>query len=186
MRGNIRTIILIVGVLWVIEFVNTVFFDHLLGILGVWPRDFYHLYGILLAPLWHADSEHLLSNTVPFVVFSYLVMLGGRARFWTVIIVTTIVSGGGIWLFGASGSVHYGASGVVFGLFGYLLADGWYRRDSRSILITLLVFMFFGGMLWGLISFRPGISWEGHFFGFWGGVFAAKILAEEKRDAPAV
>lgn len=179
MKGNILTIVLIVAVLWTIEFVNTTLFGHLLGVLGVWPRELSGLRGIVLMPLLHANPAHLLSNTVPFVIFSCLVMLGGQARFWSVVFIVMFVSGFGVWLFGATGSVYCGASGVVFGLFGYLLADGWYRRDTRSVLIMLLVFMFFGGMLWGLVSFTPGISWEGHFFGFVGGVLAAKILSKE-------
>lgn len=178
---EIRTIFIVILTLWIIELINEEL-GRSLRVFGVHPREIAGLPGIVLSPLLHADSSHLLHNTVPLAILGYLALLGGRTRFWTVVVVSAIVSGIGMWLFGAAG-VHYGASGVVFGLLGYLLADGWYRRNSQSVVITaLIVLVCFGGTLWQLVSFESGVSWTGHFFGFLGGVFVAKALAETKNN----
>lgn len=144
---------------------------------GINPRRWDSLIGILTAPMLHLDASHLASNTGPFLVLGWLVMLRGFETFAAVSLATALVSGLGIWLIGEARSVHVGASGVIFGYLGYLLARGWFERRATSILVAGAVALFYGGMILGVLPGDPGVSWEGHLFGFIGGVAIARALA---------
>jgi membrane associated rhomboid family serine protease len=85
----------------------------------------------------------------------------------------------GTWLFGSPG-VHIGASGVIFGYLGYLLLKGYFERSAFSIALSLGVGVLYGSLLWGVLPTQYGISWEGHLFGFLGGVLAARVLTPER------
>lgn len=168
----------LVGTMWVEEIVDTVAFGGGLDRFGIHPRTTRGLLGIPLAPLLHAGFGHLAANTVPLVVLAFFVM-GRRKRDLAIVsALATLVGGLGVWLVGAANSVHLGASIVVFGYLGYLLSRGIFERRFWSILGSLVVFFLYGGALWGLLPGRPGVSWEGHLFGFLGGVLAARLLAK--------
>ncbi|MFM7788135.1 MAG: rhomboid family intramembrane serine protease, partial [Microcystis panniformis] len=94
---------------------------------------------------------------------------------------TMLVGGLGVWLFAAPGSIHIGASILIFGYLGFLLLRGYFQRNIPSILLSILVFLLYCGTIWGVLPSRPGISWQGHLFGFLGGVLAAKLIATEKK-----
>lgn len=150
---------------------------------GIFPRQAGGLRGILFAPLLHGGFAHLIANTIPFVTLGWLVMLRRTTDFFWVTIVAMLVGGLGTWLFGSRGC-HIGASGVIFGYLGYLLSRGYFERRIGSILFSLIVLVFYGGLLWGVLPTQFGISWEGHLFGFLGGVVAARLLAEPKTPRP--
>jgi membrane associated rhomboid family serine protease len=94
-----------------------------------------------------------------------------------------LVSGAGTWIFGAPGTLHIGASGVIFGYFGYLVTRAWFDRSIGSILVSLLVILMFGGMIWGIAPIQRGISWEGHLFGLLGGVGTAWLVTKINQKA---
>jgi membrane associated rhomboid family serine protease len=99
-----------------------------------------------------------------------------------VTIISVVVGGLGVWLFGGRGTVHIGASGVVFGYLGFLLLRGYFERSAGSILFSLMIFVLYGGLVWGILPWQQrGISWEAHLFGFLGGVLAARLLARPVR-----
>ena len=149
---------------------------------GIRPRSIDGLYGIVYAPFLHGDFTHLISNTVPFLVLGWLILMEGVGRFISVYLITSLVSGLGTWLIGAGHSVHIGASGVIFGFLGYLLLSGVFQRSLRAILVSVGVGALYGGCLFGVLPGQPGISWEGHLFGFIGGVLAAKIHQKKQED----
>jgi len=91
--------------------------------------------------------------------------------------VSALVSGLGIWLFGASNSIHIGASGLIFGYFGYLVARGYFERSFTALLLAVIALILYGGILMGALPGQPGVSWQGHLFGFAGGILAAYLLA---------
>ncbi len=107
-----------------------------------------------------------------------------RFIFFIVTGLTMLVGGLGVWLFAAPGSIHIGASILIFGYLGFLLLRGYFQRNIPSILLSILVFLLYGGTIWGVLPSRPGISWQGHLFGFLGGVLAAKLIATEKKHYP--
>ena len=106
---------------------------------GIAPRTTAGLRGILFAPFLHGSFAHLLANTIPFAVLGWLVMLRDARHFTTVTLVAIIASGSMAWLLGAPGSVHVGASGVIFGYLGFLMLSGWYARSAGSIVLSIVV-----------------------------------------------
>jgi membrane associated rhomboid family serine protease len=170
-----------VAVFWILEIIDIVVLQRSLDIFGIIPRNVIGLRGILFAPFLHASFAHLIANTVPFVTLGWLVMLRETKDFFIVTIISAIVGGLGVWLFGASG-VHIGVSGVVFGYLGFLLLRGYFERNFSSILLSLAVGIFYGGLIWGVLPLQRGISWEGHLCGFLGGVLAARLLSRPKRQ----
>lgn len=142
---------------------------------GIEPRSAGGLIGIPLAPFLHGGFGHLIGNTVPFVVLGIVIALGGVSRWLNVSAIVLVSAGAGTWLFGASGTVHIGASGVVFGYLTYLISRGFIAGRIGWIVGGIIIALLYGGALWGLIP-RPGISFTGHLFGAVGGVAAAWIL----------
>ncbi|KKJ00902.1 rhomboid family intramembrane serine protease [Prochlorothrix hollandica] len=169
----------LVALMWAVEILDAVIFHGTLDNFGIRPRRLGGLGGILFSPFLHGDFAHLMANTVPFVTLGWLVMLRRIQDFWEVTIVTLMISGLGVWLLGASNSVHIGASGLIFGYFGFLLLRGYFERKLDSIALAIGVFAFYGGLLWGVVPWQQGISWEGHFFGLVGGGVAAWLLAKD-------
>jgi len=180
-RGIFGLMAMFIAALWVIEFVDVSIFHGGLDRLGILPRTGSGLLGILAAPFLHGGWDHLAGNTIGILLLGGLTMAIGRREFITVTLAGALVGGLGTWLFGRY-SVHIGASGLVFAYLGYLLLRGWYDRRFGSIALALGVGWFYGGMVFGMI---PGItpshiSWEGHLFGFIGGVVAARLLRQRR------
>jgi membrane associated rhomboid family serine protease len=165
-----------VALLWAVEIVDYVLGGGLDG-LGIRPRAISGLIGVPLAPLLHGGFGHLLANTTALIPLGLLVAARRRSDFVAVSLLTTFLGGAAVWLLARGGAVHIGASGLVFGYLGYLLALGWYERSPRAVVIALLVGGLYGGMVFGVLPGHPGVSWESHLFGFFAGGFAAKRLA---------
>jgi len=142
---------------------------------GIVPRTAYGLRGIVMAPFIHVDLQHLLANTIPFVILGAVILLRGTRAFLFVLLVSAAVAGLGTWLFAAPNTHHVGASGVVFGFLGYLLVRAAYDRRISSALIAIAIAALYGATF--LTSLMPahGISWTGHVFGFVGGVTSARM-----------
>ena len=107
-------------------------------------------------------------------------MLHRTKDFWIVTLLTTIIGGLGVWLFGPTNSVHIGASILIFGYLGFLLLRGYFQKQIISICVSILIFCLYGGLIIGLLPSQPGISWQGHLFGFLGGALAARLLKAKK------
>ena len=170
-----------VAIFWLLEILDQFVFRGSLDYFGIIPHQVIGLRGILFAPFLHGNFPHLIANTVPFLILGWLVMLQETSDFFIVTGLTMLVGGLGVWLFAAPGSIHIGASILIFGYLGFLLLRGYFQRNIPSILLSILVFLLYGGTIWGVLPSRPGISWQGHLFGFLGGVLAAKLIATEKK-----
>jgi membrane associated rhomboid family serine protease len=167
-----------VSILWAIACLDY-FLAGSLRQYGIVPRTQLGLRGLLFAPFLHGNFEHLMANTLPLLSLGWLVMLRRTSDVYWVTIIAMLIGGLGTWLIGASNSVHIGASGVVFAYLGFLLSRGYYERSLIAILASVLVAFIFGGLLWGLLPNQNGVSWEGHFFGFVGGMMAARGLLKK-------
>lgn len=173
------------ALLWVIEFIDQLLRGSL-DALGVrsWSLD--SLGGLFLAPFLHGGWAHLVANTVPFAVLGFLVLLGGAMRtVWTTLIVL-VVSGLFAWLLNAPGTVTIGASGLIFGWLTYLLARAVFSRNGTQIVLAIVVFAVYGGVLWGVFPSQVGVSWQAHLGGAVGGVLAAWLLHRRRKGSPAV
>ncbi|MBE9143891.1 rhomboid family intramembrane serine protease [Planktothrix mougeotii] len=171
----------IVALLWIIEIIDFFVFRGTLNRLGIRPHSLQGLEGIFFAPFLHGNFNHLAANTLPLITLGWFVMLRGVKDFFVVTFITMMVSGLGVWLFGSPYTIHIGASGVIFGYLGFLLLRGFFERSFVSIALSLLVGWLYGGLVWGILPLQYGISWQGHLFGFIGGVFAAQMLAQSHR-----
>lgn len=169
-----------VGILWVIEIINTIF-NHHLSEFGVLPRHISGLPGIIFSPFLHGSIGHLMLNSMPLILLGGLVMFRGIWKFVRISLIITILSGLGVWIFGRL-AYHVGASGLIFGFFGFLLASAWFEKKLSSIFFAALVFFVYGGLLWGVFPSSPHISWEGHLFGLLAGGVAARF---ESRTSPS-
>ena len=175
----------VVALLWLLEAVDLLIFRGRLDALGIRPRTMIGLRGIFFAPFLHAGFGHVAANTIPFIVLGWLVMLRSTSDFFVVAVVSVVVSGLGVWLFGGPRSVHVGLSGVIFGFLGYLLARGVYERRLGSILLALIALVLYGGALWEVLPLRAGVSWQGHLFGFLGGWLVAYFATRPGRGVSA-
>ncbi|HWL40973.1 MAG TPA: rhomboid family intramembrane serine protease [Gemmatimonadaceae bacterium] len=171
------------AVFWLVFVVNTLLGGALLQF-GVIPRTAIGLRGILFAPFLHGGLSHIVANSIPFLILGWFVMLRDERHFIPVTIAGMLGSALVAWLLGAPGSVHIGASGVVFGYLGFLMLSGWYARSFGSILLSIIVTVAWGGLVFGMMPGAPGISWQAHVGGFLGGVLAARQF--RKRSAVAI
>ncbi|CAN5329698.1 rhomboid family intramembrane serine protease [soil metagenome] len=167
-----------IALMWAIECIDTLFGGGLRQF-GIRPRTVEGLRGILFAPFLHANFTHLIANTIPFATLGWFVMLRRTRDFFTVSAVAMLVGGFGTWLIAASNSVHIGASGVIFGYLGYLVSRGYFERSLLSVLVSIAIAFLYGGLLWGVLPGKAEISWEGHLFGFIGGMLAARLIVKK-------
>ena len=172
-----RAVVLAVftGLMWVVRGIDMLIpAGRSVAGMGVIPRTWEGLWNIPIAPFIHEDLDHILSNSIPLVILGALILMRGVIEFVFVLFVTTFVSGFGTWLFGEGNTQHIGASGVVFGFFGYLVFRIAFDRKITTGLIALAVAIGYGSaMMYSLIP-EDHISWSGHFFGFIGGFVAAR------------
>ncbi|MBD8871184.1 rhomboid family intramembrane serine protease [Nocardioides donggukensis] len=166
-----------VAALYVIEFVD-VLLGNRLDAEGVQPRDQEGLLGILFAPLLHAGWGHLVANTVPVAVLGFLILLSGIGHWASVTAMVWVVGGVGTWLVAPPNTVHLGASILIFGWLVYLILRGLFSLRAGQILLGVVLFLLYGGVLWGVLPGQPGISWQGHLFGAVGGALAAWVLTD--------
>ena len=160
-RLAIRIALGFVALIWLIQLLNSGL-DLALGRFGIWPREFAGLPGILLAPLLHSGFPHLVANSLPLLVLGAGMLYLYPSSALKVIPAVYLGPGIVVWLFAKAGPVHVGSSGLVYGLFAYILVAGLIRRDRRAIAASLLVCFLYGTMVWGVLPIRPGVSWETH------------------------
>lgn len=179
-----------VGLLYLIEAVDQLD-GHRLDRYGIRPLHTEGLWGVLFAPMLHANWSHLLANTGPALVLGFLLTLAGLSRFLAATAIVWLVGGLGTWLIGNVGSAcgptdHIGASGLIFGWLSFLVVFGWFTRSFWQIAIGVVVLLVYGGVLWGavpVLNTCGGVSWQGHLSGALAGVLAAYWLAGPERAA---
>jgi membrane associated rhomboid family serine protease len=151
---------------------------------GIHPRDVGGLGEIASAPFLHVGFGHLIGNTIPFVTMGAAIALAGLARLLSVTVIVGLVSGLGVWLLGGSGSVHLGASGLVFGYAAYLISRGLFSRRLVDFAVGAVVVSVWGvTLLFGLLP-KAQVSWQAHVFGAIGGVVAARLAARRRERRP--
>lgn len=175
--AHLKAVLVILAVLWTIELVDTVLLGQWLNRYGIVPRASEGLRGIAFAPLLHTNLAHLTANSAPLAFCTVLLLARSRTEFFLVTACVWLISGAGVWLVGQPNSVHIGASGVIFGYFGFLLIRAIFDRKPLSLAIAVLVGATYGGVLWGMLPTDAMISWQGHLSGFIGGGVAARLLA---------
>ena len=172
--GSILGILSFVLLIWAVEIFNYIF-GHPFSNLGIFPRNAWGLPGILFAPFIHHGFEHTITNSISLILLGILISFKNHRIIFKVSLFIIIVGGLGVWIFGRPAS-HIGASGLIFGYFGFLVARGWYVRDFGSIAISIVTIILYGGMIFGIFPGQSYISWEAHLFGFFAGLLSARIF----------
>ena len=167
-------LVLLAG-MWILELLDQ-FSGNQLDQLGIHAREIDGMPEILTAPFLHAGWDHLMSNSLPFVVLGFLVLLSGLARWLVSSLIIIVVSGMTAWLLTPIHTIILGASGLIFGWLTYLLARGLWSRRPAQVVIAVLVLLVYGGLIWGLFPGNAGVSWQAHLGGAVGGVLAAWLL----------
>lgn len=143
---------------------------------GTLPRTIVGLRGILFSPFLHGSILHFSANIVPFCLFTWLMLQYGVKRYVYSSAFIILVTGLLVWLFARS-AMHIGASGTIYGYFGFLVIAGFLSGRIKLLLISLVVGFFYGGLIFGVVPSNPYVSWESHLFGFISGAVAAILWA---------
>lgn len=172
-REEALTIILFVVAIWVFFFLD-LFLP--LEQLGLIPRDFGGLSGIVFMPFLHADLDHLVSNTLPLLLLLVL-LAGSRADSRLIVALIVLLGGVLLWLFGRGNAIHVGASLLIFGLASFLIASGIMERRAAPMLISIVIALLYGStLLAGILPWQQNVSWDGHLMGGVAGVTTAWLL----------
>ena len=161
--------------LWFLELLDQISGNQL-DQLGIHAREVDGVPEIFSAPFLHAGWDHLISNSLPFFVLGFLVLLSGLARWLVSSLIIIIVSGMTAWFLTPANTIILGASGLIFGWLTYLLARGIWSRRPAQVAVAVVVLLVYGGLIWGVLPSGAGISWQAHLGGALGGVLAAWLL----------
>lgn len=175
-KQQIRFVLAIFLLFSAIEVINLLT-GRILNQLGTIPRYVPGLRGIVLGPFLHGSLQHYFSNIIPLCIFSYLLLQYGLKRYLQLTVWIMLITGLLVWLF-ARPATHIGASGVIYGYFGYLVLAGFLSGKFKLMIISVLVAFFYGGLILGVLPSAPFVSWESHLFGFIAGLAGAKLWAK--------
>lgn len=160
-----------VAVFWVVQVIKYLTGSTFVG-LGILPRSVDGLLGVVTAPLIHGDFEHLMANTLPFFFLSCLLFIFYEKRASLYLFLIWITAGLFTWIIGRYAS-HIGASGVIYGLASFLVFGGIFSKNWKLILVSILVLVFYSGLIWGIFPTESHVSWEGHLAGALSGLLWA-------------
>lgn len=181
LKSRIVLLVLFVGSMWAVFLLSAAMPSLNLNQHGVVPRSFGGLQGILFAPWLHASLGHIAANTSGLLILGWLCMWPRLSNFWEATVGGMLGAGICAWLFGAPYSIHIGASGLVFGYAGYLIARGYYTRRLLALMVALLVVASLGlSLLIGVLPLYPGLSWQSHIGGLLGGILAVRMSSSDK------
>ncbi|MDO5099232.1 MAG: rhomboid family intramembrane serine protease [Corynebacterium sp.] len=187
-RGGITTALsFAIGytlIIWAVHIINASVFSNHLAYFGIRPLDPATLWHIVTSPLIHGSFNHLIANTVPGAVFSFLIGWSGARVYWEVTLITMAIGGIGVWFTGGVGTTHIGASGLIYGWLAYLIIRGIFNRSLNQVLLGFVLAVAYSGLVWGVLPGEPGVSWQAHLFGAIGGMVAGAFITSD--DPPAL
>jgi membrane associated rhomboid family serine protease len=164
----------LMATLWGVNIVNW-FLGSPLNFLGIYPRSFWGLVGIIFAPILHGNFNHLFFNSIPLFVLGMFILMLGQKLFIAVTITLAVTEGLLVWIFGRK-AIHIGASGVIAGYFGFILALAYFYPTMISLILGFVTLYYFGSILLGIFPSSQLISWESHLAGLASGVILAYVL----------
>ncbi len=176
MIKKIKIALYFIAILWGVHLINVSLLD--LNQFGIRPRNLEGLWGIIFSPFLHGNFIHLISNSGPLYILVLVLLVFYQRIAFRVIFFSTILGGGLLWAFGRSEMngnplVHIGASGLIYSLIAFLILSGFLQKNVKAILIAIVIFFMYGGVVWGIFPGKPWVSWDGHLFGAIGGILVA-------------
>lgn len=178
---KIYNCILLIAVIWLVFGLDVVI-PYQFTNLGIIPREISGMWGIVCAPFLHVNLTHIISNTLPLFVLTLMLLVFYEKQAFLVWVGIAIIGGSFVWLFAglfSDPSVHVGASGVIYGLVAFLVVSGIFQKSTTSILISFVVLIAYGSLIFGIFPSRPHISWQGHLFGALSGVLMAYAFKQK-------
>ncbi len=177
--------------IWVVQFYQF-FTNSDLGELGIFPRAFNRLSGIITGPLVHGDFQHIMSNSVPLAISGFMILYFYPSIAYRSFGIIYFLTGIFVWIF-AKPAYHIGISGVVYGLVAFIFWNGIFRKNTKSLAIMAIIFTLYSGMFAGVFPLEVEtihkISWESHLIGAFVGIFTSyyfKDELEEDEQSPIV
>ncbi len=164
--------LILIAIMWVVFVLSYIGLD--VNQFGIYPRHVSGLPGIIISPFLHGNLSHIVSNSLPMLVLSIVLFIFYPKLANQILIFSVLIGGLLVWLL-ARPAIHIGASGLIFSLLGFILASGFFRKDFKSIVIAVIIFFVYGGIIWGVLPTNPQVSFEGHLFGFLSGGFLAYL-----------
>jgi membrane associated rhomboid family serine protease len=177
-KNQIKTLFFFIGLLYFLLLVDLIL-PIQIKTFGIVPRTKIGLIGIVTAPFLHGNLMHLVSNTIPLTVLVSVLMFFYPKKLLRVMLQVILLGGVLVWCFGRPGN-HIGASGLIYGLMGFLVANGLIQRNFKAISIAVAVVAAYSGLIYGIFPTNPSVSWEGHLFGAVAGIFASYELSKIK------
>ena len=168
------------ALIWAVSLCGLYVDERLVNAFALLPRRVDGLPGILGMPFVHGSLAHLLANTVPLLILGGMVAIRGAAYYLTTALTIVVLGGLGLWALGRD-AAHIGASGLLFGFFGFLVARGYYERRLASIAVAVVVVVAYGGMIAGVLPRGDHVSWEAHLFGLLAGWLRARARPGRRR-----
>jgi membrane associated rhomboid family serine protease len=170
--------IIMLAIMWGIHIIKVVTGARFAAMYGMYPRSTEGILGIFTSPLIHSNWQHLTNNSVPFLVLGVMIFLFYRRIALKSFVLIYILTGLAVWIF-ARDVIHIGASGVVYGLVSFVAFLGIFRRNIKSIVLSLIILFLYSGMFYGVLPNQPGISWESHLLGGIVGIIVAWIFRKQ-------
>lgn len=173
---NHRPLILFFTSFLVVEVINSLL-SRMLNQFGLIPRDANALLGIIFSPWLHGNTQHFLANIGALIILGLACYQWGKATFWKSTLIIIVCSGLAVWVVGRS-ALHIGASGLVYGYFGFSVLAGWLAKRFIYLLVSVAIAILYGSMAWGLLPLQNQVSFEYHIMGCISGLIAAKLYAK--------
>ena len=171
--ANFHFTLTIIGILVGVQAINKIMHNRLVCF-GILPRTSIGIPGIFLSPFVHGDFAHLFLNILPLFILMNLVLVFGHDQFFLITSFVIVVGNFLVWLLGRK-ALHIGASGVVFGYWGYLLMNAYTNFSALTIILAVICLYYFGSMFVGLFPVDKKTSWEAHLFGAIAGILASYL-----------
>lgn len=171
--------LLLLALMWLV-FLTNVVVPYDLNNWGIYPEKKEGLWGIIFSPVLHGSWAHLLSNSVPVFVLTYLLYRFYRSIALSTIVISWIMVGVLVWITGLSG-VHIGMSGVIYALASFLFFSGLIRKYKPLIGISFFIAFMYGSLIWGILPLKEGVSWQSH---LWGGVIGFILAIYYRKKGP--
>lgn len=150
---------------------------------GLRPKNLHQWYGILTMPFLHGGVDHILANTISFIVLGSMLFYFNNNKAIIIFILTYFISGIFTWII-ARNNIHIGASAMIYAFAAYLFTTGIIGKNIKRMAVTLIVIFFYGSMIWGMVPLKLNISWEGHLAGFLTGALLATIFTPPNPPSP--
>lgn len=173
--------LIIIILFWAVYLIDWIF-NLNLNQHGIYPRKVNYLTGIVFSPFLHGSFGHLVSNSIPFFILGTVLIYFYKKTWLKVMLIVYIVTGTGVWLI-ARPAIHIGASGLVYGFVGFLFFSGIFRKNIKSLLISIAIVLLYGGLIFGIFPGQQGISWESHLIGAIAGGLCAYLFKDAAKKS---